>query len=286
MSPARNSADRTKLATLIVEALDRIATPDARFEVLDRALLLARSDSLPTEPQALWAFVDGPLHAAVLAILGRDAAELLLEQLGVLIARSGIPQSSDAPAPSGPQTLPPPAHRRATSDVVPCATRPGAGAHARPVALTESTPKAPRAAPRHSTLTYQSNALLFGDSERQRVLVVDDDEHYRRALSRLLDAHGYDVNAAPNGKTALWMIEKLRPDLVVTDYELGDTDGVTLADEIKQRLGEQAPPVILVTASAALPKATGSIARILVKSVSDTTLVDAAAELLAKPAEG
>jgi CheY-like chemotaxis protein len=300
MSPARRSADHARLATLVVEALDRIATPGARFEVLDRALLLAKAESLPTEPSALLEFVDGPLYEAVLAILGPGAATLLLEQLGVLIARSGVvPASqSEPPVASGPRTIPAPGPKadhgtRKRSDVVPSSSRRGSGAYAKPPSGRPSVPEVRmgyKSAPaRRNTLTYEAGELFAeqnGEQEpnrSQRVVVVDDDPNYRRAMVRMLDASGYEVNAAPNGQTALWMCDKLHPDLVVTDYELGDTNGIDLADEITRRLGAKAPPIILVTASAALPKHQPNIARVMVKSIDDDSLIDAAAELLAKP---
>lgn len=266
-------APRAKLAALIVEALDRIATPAARYEVLDRALLLAKRDALPTAAEELLDFVDGPLHQAVHAIIGADAADLLHEHLGILIARAGY-ETDSTPTPSGPRTLPPKPAPGKISDVVPSSSRNGSGAYVKPPAV-----RARSSETRHHTVSYNPSTLL-GPSSRSRVVVVDDDAGYRRALMRVLDAAGHEVNAAPNTETALWMCEKLHPDLVVTDYELGDSDGVALAAEINRRMGEQAPIIILVTGSATLPKRHPGIARVMVKSVDDGSLVAAVEELL------
>ncbi len=269
-------ATRAKLAALIVEALDRIATPVARYEVLDRALLLAKRDALPTAAEELLDFVDGPLHQAVHAIIGAEAAEMLHEHLGVLIARAGY-EADPSPAPSGPRTLPPmPAAGDAISDVAPSSSRHGSGAYIKPPSV-RSRPSETR----HHTLSYNPSTLL-GSSDRRRIVVVDDDPAYRRALSRLLDAVGYEVNAAPNIETALWMCEKLQPDLVVTDYELGDANGLALAGEINRRMGDRAPAIILVTGSTTLPKECAGVARVMVKSVDDGALV-AAVEALLRP---
>jgi CheY-like chemotaxis protein len=276
--PEARRTDRARLAALIVEALDRIATPTARYEVLDRALMLAKRDSLPTQAGELLEFVDGPLHQAVLAILDGDAAELLHEHLGVLIARAGY--EANAPRTAGPNTLPPPTPTPA-SDVVPASSRRGSGAYVKPHA-TRRQRKTAGGDWRHSTLGYNASTLMGESTGKERVVVVDDDPGYRRALVRLLDAVGYEVNAAPNVDTALWMCEKLRPDLVVTDYELGESNGVALAGEINRRMGDEAPPIILVTASAALPKLQSGIARVMVKSVNDDSIVGAAAELISK----
>ena len=108
MRMAARRAGHAKLAALIVEALDRIASPAARFDVIDRALLLAKRDALPSAPQELLEFVDGPLHQAVHAILGIDAADQLHEHLGVLIARAGYDPEPRSSGSNGPRTLPAP----------------------------------------------------------------------------------------------------------------------------------------------------------------------------------
>jgi two-component system, OmpR family, KDP operon response regulator KdpE len=58
-----------------------------------------------------------------------------------------------------------------------------------------------------------------------RVLVVDDDPHLTRALRITLRAAGYDVVAAPDGRTALKEAAEEHPDLVVLDLGLPDLDG-------------------------------------------------------------
>jgi two-component system KDP operon response regulator KdpE len=59
-----------------------------------------------------------------------------------------------------------------------------------------------------------------------RVLVVDDDPQLTRALRITLRAAGYDVVAAPDGRTALKEAAGEHPDLVILDLGLPDLDGV------------------------------------------------------------
>jgi two-component system KDP operon response regulator KdpE len=59
-----------------------------------------------------------------------------------------------------------------------------------------------------------------------RVLLVDDDPQLTRALRITLRAAGYDVVAAPDGRTALKEAAGEHPDLVVLDLGLPDMDGV------------------------------------------------------------
>jgi two-component system, OmpR family, KDP operon response regulator KdpE len=67
-----------------------------------------------------------------------------------------------------------------------------------------------------------------------KILVVDDEPPIRKLLRLGLNARGYDVHEAANGKMALDMLAK-RPDLVILDLGLADIDGLTLLEAIRQR---------------------------------------------------
>lgn len=62
-------------------------------------------------------------------------------------------------------------------------------------------------------------------SEKPLVLVVDDEEHICAILSRILQAEGYRVLIAREGKTALELIEKNKPDVVLLDIVMPGIDG-------------------------------------------------------------
>src|SRR5262245_53313567 len=61
-----------------------------------------------------------------------------------------------------------------------------------------------------------------------RILLVEDDELVRHSISRLLQASGYIVIEAENGRTALASISQEPIDLVVTDVIMPEMDGVEL----------------------------------------------------------
>ena len=84
------------------------------------------------------------------------------------------------------------------------------------------------------------------------ILVVDDEELIRWSLKERLHAEGYTVFEAESGQAAL---EKLPEgiDLVLLDYRLPDTDGVTLLRKIKEF--DQDVLVILLTAYASVDAA-------------------------------
>ena len=76
-----------------------------------------------------------------------------------------------------------------------------------------------------------------------RILVVDDEPPIRKLLRMGLGAHGYDVLDAPNGKSALELLDK-KPSLVILDLGLPDIDGLELLRQIRSRQGNL-PIVVL-----------------------------------------
>jgi two-component system, cell cycle sensor histidine kinase and response regulator CckA len=70
------------------------------------------------------------------------------------------------------------------------------------------------------------------------VLVVDDEDALRAAIRRLLEAQGYQVIEAPNGATALQLLEDSaapKVSLVLTDLRMPVMDGRQLAAALARR---------------------------------------------------
>ena len=63
------------------------------------------------------------------------------------------------------------------------------------------------------------------------ILVVDDEVGIRELLSEILIDEGYDVRLAENATVARQVRNELRPDLVLLDIWMPDTDGITLLKE-------------------------------------------------------
>ncbi len=63
------------------------------------------------------------------------------------------------------------------------------------------------------------------------ILVVDDEVGIRELLSEILIDEGYDVRLAENATAARKVRNELRPDLVLLDIWMPDTDGITLLKE-------------------------------------------------------
>lgn len=73
--------------------------------------------------------------------------------------------------------------------------------------------------------------------KQYRVMLVDDEEEVRQAIIKKLDWEtlGFEVvGAADNGEDALELVERLRPDVVMTDIKMPFMDGLTLSKKLKQ----------------------------------------------------
>ena len=79
----------------------------------------------------------------------------------------------------------------------------------------------------------------------QKVLVIDDERDMRLVLVKYLQKFNYEVLEADSGKGALELLEKSEPDLILCDFKLGDTDGISLLTKIKSKY--PAMPVIFIT---------------------------------------
>lgn len=80
-----------------------------------------------------------------------------------------------------------------------------------------------------------------------RILVVDDEPRYVRAIQVNLEASGYEVLAARDGQTAIDLAASEAPDLVLLDIRMPGLDGY----EVCQRIREfSAMPIIMLTALA------------------------------------
>ncbi|MEN9933926.1 MAG: hypothetical protein RLZZ387_505 [Chloroflexota bacterium] len=82
----------------------------------------------------------------------------------------------------------------------------------------------------------------------QRVLVVDDDRQIVRLVQAYLEQAGFVVLTASDGATALRTIRAERPDLLVLDLMLPDTDGWEITRVVRADPHTAALPILMLTA--------------------------------------
>ena len=98
-----------------------------------------------------------------------------------------------------------------------------------------------------------SHGRAFGRSAAgtsRRVLVVDDERSIRLLCRVNLAASGIDVLEAENGRKALELARRERPDLVLLDVMMPDVDGWTVARELAEDDRTREIPVVFLTARA------------------------------------
>ncbi len=69
------------------------------------------------------------------------------------------------------------------------------------------------------------------NSTKLQLLVVDDEPDIRRLVSEILEDEGYEVAMADNASTARDLKKSIKPDLILLDIWMPDTDGITLLKE-------------------------------------------------------
>jgi len=79
---------------------------------------------------------------------------------------------------------------------------------------------------------------------RPRVLVVDDEASIRDLLSKTLALAEYDVDLAPDGRSALERLRIIPYDLLITDLKMPGVDGLTVIKEAR-RLKTDIPVIII-----------------------------------------
>lgn len=78
-----------------------------------------------------------------------------------------------------------------------------------------------------------------------RILLVEDDHPTRAALTANLTGHGYRVDEAPDGETALEIWDRTRSDLVLVDLGLPGMDGIEVVRRVRR---DGTTPMIVLSA--------------------------------------
>ena len=87
-------------------------------------------------------------------------------------------------------------------------------------------------------------------TQKQNILVVEDNENTRRLLETILRSSGYDVTLAPDAEAGLRILQgDDAVDLVLLDLFLPGADGVQFLRHRAEMEPERQPPVIVVSAT-------------------------------------
>lgn len=85
--------------------------------------------------------------------------------------------------------------------------------------------------------------------QRQRIVVIDDNENDLQVTTRLLDRRGYDAIPAQSGEEGLRLAHQILPDAIIVDYRMPGMDGFEVTRRIKADPELQTIPVLMLTGS-------------------------------------
>ncbi|WP_250536640.1 response regulator [Caballeronia sp. AZ10_KS36] len=117
-----------------------------------------------------------------------------------------------------------------------------------------------------------------------RLLVVDDLTTMRSLIRKMLKAIGYTlIDEAVDGVSALEKLKTQRFDLVITDWNMPNMDGLTLLQEIRKSEEHADVPVLMVTAETRRENVIAAIragaSGYVVKPFSEAALADKLAQI-------
>src|SRR5829696_5541587 len=83
---------------------------------------------------------------------------------------------------------------------------------------------------------------------RQKVLVVEDDLDYRELIQHVLELKGFAVIKAENGREAIEIVERDRPDIILMDLYLPVLSGLEATRVIKNNPATSRIPILVISA--------------------------------------
>lgn len=87
-----------------------------------------------------------------------------------------------------------------------------------------------------------------------KILVVDDDPDFVEIQRMTLEAAGYEVISASNGREALRLLREEHPDLMLLDVMMSTvTDGLDVSSQLRQDPLTSYVPIVMVTSIADTP---------------------------------
>lgn len=120
--------------------------------------------------------------------------------------------------------------------------------------------------------------------EKEKILVVDDDQEVQDFLCTILEADGYRVRICGNGLRVEAALREFQPDLLVLDVMLPGMDGYTLAQGLPAVASGRGLPMIVLSGlahSAAMFQGLPQVAAFFHKPVSAQEFLEAVRHALA-----
>jgi len=82
-----------------------------------------------------------------------------------------------------------------------------------------------------------------------RIVFCEDEEQIRKLIAVAMRPTAHSIEVTVDGRDGLAAIERMPPDLIVTDVAMSEMDGFALADAVRGRPALRHIPIVFLTAS-------------------------------------
>ena len=107
-----------------------------------------------------------------------------------------------------------------------------------------------------------------------KILLVDDDDIFRTLLSEVLEGEGFEISAQENGRLAWESLQAEGADIVVSDVNMPEMDGMELLRLIREDARFSGLPVVMMVQKTSMQEASeGGADAYLFKPFPNTDLV-------------
>src|SRR5271166_1356748 len=102
----------------------------------------------------------------------------------------------------------------------------------------------------HPVTAFGVNSLLSPNKAMKKILLIEDDADLFSLLKYNLEKEGFALHGLQTGKGAIELCRQVRPDLILLDIMLPDSDGLDICKGIRRDPDLAATPIIFLTARA------------------------------------
>ncbi len=81
----------------------------------------------------------------------------------------------------------------------------------------------------------------------KRIMTVDDSASMRQMVGFTLKQHGYEVVEAVNGREALEQLSAGGVDMLITDINMPEMDGISLVRKVRENAAYRFMPIVVLT---------------------------------------
>ena len=92
----------------------------------------------------------------------------------------------------------------------------------------------------------------------KKILIVDDEDSFRKSLAGQLKLKGWAVAEAADGMQGVEMAARHKPDVILSDVNMDNMNGFMMVEELQQFPATASIPVIMMTSAASVAGAWNS----------------------------